>query len=293
MTGNNQHPTFKLNTGAGISSIALGTWESSDEDAYKAVLTALKTGYRHIDTAAIYGNEAAVGRGIRDSGVPRDQLFVTTKLWCTDFAHPEQALDTSLKKLGLDYVDLYLMHWPVALDSHKKVDKSITFQDTWAKMQKLPHSKARAIGVSNFTVAKLKELLEAPTTTVTPAALQVELHVNLQQQKLIDFCKSKGIVVEAYSPLARGNLDNSVVKKIAEKHNVSPASVVLAWGIQRGTVVLPKSVTPERIESNFVTPKLDDEEMKQITSIGKERKRHVQFPFDDVQVFAGEEDDQP
>lgn len=290
-----QVPSLKLNTGATIPQIALGTWESTPEDVYKAVQVALKVGYRHIDTAMVYGNEEAVGRAINDSGVPRQEIFLTTKLWCKDFRDPAAALDASLKRLNLDYVDLYLMHWPFATKSEggkDVIDKEVDFVDVYAAMTKLPESKAKAIGVSNFTIERLQRLLDSKPSKA-PAALQVELHVNLPQQKLVDFCQSHGIVVEAYSPLARGNLDSPVVKKIAEKHKADAANVVLSWGVSRNTVVLPKSVTPSRIESNFKVVSLDREDVDALTEIAEKDglKRHCDygevFSFD---TFDGNKD---
>lgn len=284
--------TKTLNTGAEIPVIALGTWESAPDDAYKAVLAALKDGYRHIDTAWIYGNEVPVGKAIREAGVPREEIFVTTKLWLDNFHDPAKGLETSLKNLGLDYVDLYLMHWPFALDENGKVDSTIDFVKGYANMQKLDKSKAKAIGVSNFDIKNLTTLLEAESTTTVPATNQVELHVKLPQQKLIDFCHSNGIVVEAYSPLGRGDLDNEVLESIAKKHNTGVANVVISWGIFRDTVVLPKSVTPARIKSNLDYIKLDADDINTINEIHIKEgtRRHCNFGKDKgVTVFHADE----
>lgn len=262
-------PSLKLNTGATIPQIALGTWESAPDDVYKAVKIALDAGYRHIDTAKVYENEEAVGRAIRDSSVPRQEIFLTTKLWCKDFRNPEAALDASLKRLGVDYVDLYLIHWPFATKEENgkdAIDADVDFVEVYKNVAQLPTSKAKAVGVSNFTIERLQRVLDSKPAKV-PATLQVELHVNLPQQKLVDFCQSHGIVVEAYSPLARGNLDNETVKKIAKKHNADAANVVLSWGIARNTVVLPKSVTPARIASNLKYIKLDREDVDELNQI--------------------------
>ena len=277
--------TYTLNTSKTIPAIGLGTWKSSDEDVYKAVLAAIETGYRHIDTAACYGNEKPIGDAIRDSKIPRDQLFVTTKVWCTDHTRVKQALDTSLEKLGLDYVDLYLMHWPVPLNPNgnhpnfptlengkRDILKDWDFIKTYQQLQDvLTTSKTKAIGVSNLTITNLKKLLEAPGVTVVPATNQVELHPYLPQPKLVQFCKDNGIVVEAYSPLGSTDsplLLDEIVADIAKKNNVSPATILISWALWRGTVVLPKSVTPSRISSNFEVIELSDEDGKQLNDLG-------------------------
>lgn len=288
-------PSLKLNTGASIPQVALGTWESAPDDVYDAVKIALDAGYRHIDTAMIYGNEEAVGRALQDSKVPRQEIFLTTKLWCKDFRNPEAALDASLKRLRTDYVDLYLMHWPFATKEENGkdvIDKDVDYVEVYKALAQLPTSKAKAVGISNFTIERVQRVLDSKPAKV-PAALQVELHVNLPQQKLVDFCHSHGIVVEAYSPLARGNLDNEVVKKIAKKHNVEPANVVLSWGIARNTVVLPKSVTPARIQNNLKVIKLDREEVEELNKIAKEDglKRHCNYGNSfDFDTFDGDKD---
>ncbi|KAG0673657.1 NADPH-dependent aldo-keto reductase [Kluyveromyces marxianus] len=302
-------PTLKLNTGASIPQIGLGTWQSPDQEAYNAVVTALKNGYRHIDTAAIYGNEEAVGRGIRDSGVPRKEIFVTTKLWGTQQRNPEAALDDSLKRLGLDYVDLYLIHWPVALktDSIKdgnvftfprtadgKIDVDIEdwdFTKTWEKMQHLPKTgKTKAIGVSNFSIKNIEALFKANPNTIVPAANQVETHPQLDQQELLDYCKSKGILLEAYSPLGSSNsllLTDPTIKKIAEKHNVEPANILINWGLSRGYVVLPKSVNPERVKNNKKIIDLPAEDIETINSLATKigSKRYVSPDFTPFKIF--------
>ncbi|SMN19672.1 similar to Saccharomyces cerevisiae YDR368W YPR1 NADPH-dependent aldo-keto reductase [Maudiozyma saulgeensis] len=283
---------LKLNTGASIPSVGLGTWKSTGEDdGYKSVIKALEVGYRHIDTAAIYKNEDQVGKAINDSGVPRSEIFVTTKLWCTQQHDPKEALEQSLKRLGLDYVDLYLMHWPVPLNPRSIKDgnyltipfkedgtrdveiDSWNFIKTWELMQELPATGlTKAIGVSNFSINNIKDLLASPGNKITPAANQVELHPLLPQQELIDFCKSKGIVVEAYSPLGSNNaplLSEKIVIEVAKKNNVTPAEVVISWHVQRGYVVLPKSVNPDRITSNLKTFVLSEEDFKAVSEISK------------------------
>ncbi|KAI7851332.1 NADP-dependent oxidoreductase domain-containing protein [Circinella umbellata] len=279
---------FKLNTGATIPATGLGTWQSKPGDAYKAVLTAIKTGYRHIDTALVYGNEKEVGAAIKDSGVPREQLFVTTKLW-NNSHRPDlvsKALETSLANLQLNYLDLYLMHWPVSMAESKDLvpkdeDGNIIFDptdftETYAAMEKLPSDKVRAIGVSNFSVRNLKKLLK--TAKVVPAANQCELHPYLAQQKLLDFCNEQGIHMTAYSPL--GSTDSPLMKdgtvaEIAKKYDASPAQILISWGIQRGTSVIPKSVTPSRIEENFKDVVLEQADFDKLNSLVTDSKRLI------------------
>ncbi|AJT82334.1 Gcy1p [Saccharomyces cerevisiae YJM693] len=300
---------LSLNTGAQIPQIGLGTWQSKENDAYKAVLTALKDGYRHIDTAAIYRNEDQVGQAIKDSGVPREEIFVTTKLWCTQHHEPEVALDQSLKRLGLDYVDLYLMHWPVRLDpayiknedilsvpTKKDGSRAVditnwNFIKTWELMQELPKTgKTKAVGVSNFSINNLKDLLASQGNKLTPAANQVEIHPLLPQDELINFCKSKGIVVEAYSPLGSTDaplLKEPIILEIAKKNNVQPGHVVISWHVQRGYVVLPKSVNPDRIKTNRKIFTLSTEDFEAINNISKEKgeKRVVHPNWSPFEVF--------
>lgn len=301
--------TFTLNTGATIPAIGLGTWQSSEEEVYNAVLTAIKTGYRHIDTASAYGNEKAVGKAIADSGIPRSELFVTTKLAPIDAIHPEQAIDVSLKKLGLDYVDLYLMHWPVALNYENKSDPFIplkpdgkrdilldrSFSDTYVDMQPLvKKGKARAIGVSNFSIKNIKILLADPRVEITPAANQVELHPYLPQPKLLEFFKLQNILLEAYSPLGSTNsplFQDKSLLALADKYGVSAANIMISWAIWRDTVVLPKSVTPSRIESNFKVVSLTDEDGKTIDAISNSlgSKRLISPNWDPIVVFNDDE----
>lgn len=308
-TLSNNTSVLKLNTGYTIPQVGLGTWRSKQNEGYDSVIAGIKAGYRHIDSAAIYGNEVEVGKAIRDSGVPREELFVTTKLWCTQQRHPADALNQSLKRLGLDYVDLYIIHWPVPLktDSIKdgnymtiptrpdgKRDLDIeewSFVKTWELMQELPKTgKVRSVGVSNFSVNNLKELLASPGNKLVPAINQVELHPLLPQEELVDFCKEKGIVVEAYSPLGGSEaplLHDSLIKETAQSYGVEPAQVIVSWGVQRGLVTLPKSVTPKRIVSNLKTFKLSNEDVQKITGLSKLRgeKRTVHPDWDPFPVF--------
>lgn len=266
----------------------MGTWQSNEEQVYNAVLAALKAGYRHIDTAACYGNEKPIGDAIKASGIPRNELFITTKLWSTDHTRVALGIAESLKKLDTDYVDLYLMHWPVPLnpngnhalfpklaDGSRDILQTWDFVKTYNLMQSLVENKqARAIGVSNFTVKNLKTLLEAPTTKIKPVANQVEMHPYLPQPKLLEFCRQNEILIQSYSPLGSTDsplLEDDVVVKIAGKYGVAPATILTSWAIWRGTVVLPKSVTPTRIESNFKTVKLEDVDGEELNQLHKIR----------------------
>lgn len=298
----NTTATIKLNTGASIPVVGLGTWRSTEaDDGYKAVRKALEVGYRHIDTAAIYKNEGQVGKAINDSGVPRSEIFVTTKLWCTQQHNPKEALEQSLKRLGLDYVDLYLMHWPVSLSPRMIKDGNMltipvrddgardveisdwNFIKTWELMQELPATGlTKAIGVSNFSINNIKDLLASPGNKIVPAMNQVELHPLLPQQELIDFCHSKGVIIEAYSPLGSNNaplLTQKTVVEVAKKNNVTPAQVVISWHVQRGYVVLPKSVNADRIISNLKTFTLSKEDFEAVSNISKvEGEKRIVVP---------------
>jgi methylglyoxal/glyoxal reductase len=203
---------------------------------------ALKIGYRHIDTASLYGNEEDVGQGVRESGVPREQVFVTTKLWNSDHGYDSalRACDRSLRRLGLGYIDLYLIHWPV----------SELRSETWTALIELQRrGVCRTIGVSNYTVRHLQGLLDS--SEVTPAVNQVEFNPFLYQEDLLRFCNDKGIQLEAYSPLTRGHkLRHPTVVDVARRYSKSPAQVMIRWGLQHGLVVIPKSTRPERIKEN-------------------------------------------
>jgi diketogulonate reductase-like aldo/keto reductase len=235
--------TFPLNQGGNIPQLGLGVWQAPRGNVTRAaVASALRLGYRHIDTARIYGNEADVGAAVRDSDVPRAEVFVTTKLWNDDqgFDAALRAFDASLSRLGLDYVDLYLLHWPVP---GKRLD-------SWRALERIQaDGRARAIGVSNFLVPHLRELLAS--CNVPPAVDQIELTPFLQRRETVALCKQQGIVVEAYSPLTRGvRLGHPTLQQVASRLERSPAQVLLRWGIQQGVVVLPKSTQPDRIAEN-------------------------------------------
>ena len=235
--------TLQLSSGARIPQVGLGVWQTpSGATTRKAVAAALDGGYRHIDTARIYGNEADVGAAVRESSVAREALFVTTKLWNADQGYDGalRAFDASLKRLGLDYVDLYLIHWPVA---GKRLD-------SWRALERIHEDgRARSIGVSNFLVPHLEELLGKATRV--PAVNQIELTPFLQRRETRALCAKHGIVIEAYSPLTHGKrLDHPVVKDVGRRVGRSVAQVLLRWGLQQGLVVLPKSTQPARIAEN-------------------------------------------
>lgn len=234
---------LKLNNGVEMPVFGLGTFLSERGDTTrKAVLTALEAGYRHIDTAAIYGNEADVGAGVRESGVPREQIFITTKVWNDDQGYDStlRAFETSLKRLKMDYVDLYLIHWPV---TGKR-------PDTWRALIHLYEQKrCRAIGVSNYTIRHLKELLA--DSPIVPMVNQFELHVFNTRKELVTYCKENGVTVTSYSPLSRGKkLASSSLAAIASRYHKTSAQVAIRWVLQQGLVVIPKSVHRERIYEN-------------------------------------------
>ena len=230
-----------LNNDVRIPSLGLGTYRSAPgKETEQAVLTALRLGYRHIDTAAIYRNEESVGAAIKRSGIPREEIFITTKLWNADHHRIEAALKESLKKLGTSYVDLYLIHWPVPERN-----------DSWEALERLyKKGLCKAIGVSNFTVSHLEQLLN--TAKIVPAVNQVEFSPFLYQKELLEYCSKKGIIVEAYSPLTRGQkLTHPLLKQLEKQYEKTPAQILLRWAVQHDMVVLPKSTHEERIKENM------------------------------------------
>lgn len=238
-------PVLTMNDGRSIPQVGLGVYKVPDETAADVVGVALEAGYRHVDTAALYRNEVGVGRGVVASGIPREDIFVTTKVWNDRQGYDEtlRAFDESLGKLRMDYVDLYLIHWPVPQQN--------LYLDTWRALEKLhAEGRARSIGVSNFHTHHLDRLLAE--STVTPVINQVELHPRFPQKKVREYDASHGILTEAWSPLARGRLlEDEVLVAIGAKHGKSPAQVVIRWHLELGNVVIPKSVTPARIRENF------------------------------------------
>jgi diketogulonate reductase-like aldo/keto reductase len=254
--------TVALNNGVQVPWLGLGVFKSPPgRETEQAVRWALEIGYRHIDTAAFYQNEEDVGRALRDSGVPREQVFLTTKVWNTDQGYEKtlEAFDRSRKKLGVDVVDLYLIHWPVRGK----------YKETWKALEELlADGKVRAIGVSNFLVHHLEDLMKS--ASVVPAMNQVEFHPFLVQKELLDFDAKSGIRHEAWSPLTRGrSLDHPTIAAIAKKHGRTNAQVVLRWDLQLGVVTIPKSVHRERIleNSRIFDFQLDADDMAHITAL--------------------------
>lgn len=266
--------TLRLNSGASIPILGFGTYLITGSNCTKAVRTALKLGYRHIDTATFYNNEVEVGKAIREAiaqdGIPRSEIFVTTKMWYTEHGYDSalKAFDKSFKKLGLDYIDLYLVHWP---EVEGAKDPAKVRAETWRAFEKLVESgKVKSIGVSNFEIKHLEELLK--TAKIVPATNQCECHPLLSQEKLRKYCKEKGIVFEAYSPLAKGKiLNNETIKKIAKKYNKSVAQICLRWNIQHGMVTLPKSANEQRIKENMeiFDFELSEEDMNTLDGLNK------------------------
>jgi 2,5-diketo-D-gluconate reductase A len=239
-------PLVPLNSGAEIPQVGFGVFLVPPAETKAAVSSALEVGYRHIDTARLYDNEEAVGEAIAESGIPRDELFITTKCWNDDqgYERARVAFDQSLERLGLAYVDLYLIHWPCP--------KKNLYVETWRAFEEIQASgRSISIGVSNFQPSHLQRLIDE--TVTVPAVNQVELHPQLQQRELREFHKQHGIVTEAWSPLARGGdiLSNDTVVAIAERHNVTPGQVILRWHLDLGNVIIPKSVNPARMASNL------------------------------------------
>lgn len=290
--------TIQLNTGAAMPALGLGTWKSDTNKVYEAVRHAIRTGYRHIDCAAIYGNEQTVGQAINDAlqegETTRDSLWITSKLW-NSYHHRDNvipALNQTLQDLGLDYIDLYLVHWPIAFapetglafPSSKELFlplEQVPLTETWRGMEDAYNQGlTRNIGVSNFSQNKLQTLLEEGQ--ITPAMNQIESHPYLAQNDLLNFCRDHDVAVTAYSPLGSKDrpemlqkhdeptlLDHPVIENIAQNHNATTAQILIAWQLQRDVIVIPKSVTPLRIEQNYqaLQVQLTEQEMKQIAEL--------------------------
>lgn len=262
----NLQDTIMLNNGVAMPCMGLGVFKVGDgSPVINAVTSALRYGYRSIDTAAVYGNEVGVGQALKKSDIDRESVFITSKVWNEDQGYEStlQAFETSLKKLDVEYLDLYLIHWPVAGK----------YLDTWRAMGELyKQKKVRAIGVSNFHIHHLKDILAA--SDIVPAVNQIELHPLLNQKKIRDFCQLNNIVVEAYSPLMKGNLNLPVLVDIAERYKKTPAQVVLRWNVQHGIVTIPKSVHDYRIRENsqIFDFSLSDEEMAKIDALNQDKR---------------------
>lgn len=268
-------PTIRLNDGRTMPALGFGVWQIPDDDATKATLEAIAAGSRSIDTAQIYRNEAGVGRALASTDVPRSELFVTTKVWNSDQGRDatRRAFDESLAKLGTDYVDLYLIHWPAP--------KRGLYVETWQALVELQkEGRARSIGVSNFGPPELAKIIEA--TGVTPAVNQIELHPRFQQRETRAFHEAHGIATEAWSPLGQGQLlQDPTVTAIAKKHGRTAAQILLRWHLRHGFIAIPKSVHPARIRENFdvVGFDLDDADAKALDALDSESGRIGPNPY--------------
>lgn len=254
--------TVTLNNGVKMPIMGLGVFKVEDGNVVtEAVKAAIQNGYRSIDTASFYDNEAGVGKGIKDSGVPREDLFITTKVWNSDHGYENtlKAFDISLEKLGLEYLDLYLIHWPVRGK----------YVETWKALEKLYHEgKVKAIGVSNFNIHHLEDILREGE--VKPVINQVEYHPHLTQVELREFCEREGIQLEAWSPLKKGELlGDPVIQRLAEKHQKTPAQIILRWDIQNNVLTIPKSIKEHRIIENadIFDFSLEEEDMQEINGL--------------------------
>ncbi|TID21423.1 Aldehyde reductase 1 [Venturia nashicola] len=288
--------SFKLNSGYSIPAVGLGTWQSKPNEVREAVECALRSGYRHIDAAAVYGNEKEVGDGIKASGIPRADIFVTGKLWNTHHKAEdvERQVDISLADLQMNYLDLFLIHWPVSFQrttdeerfpvnqTTEQIDViDVPIKETWKAMEQLVRiGKVKSIGVSNFTKEKIEELWKF--AEIKPAVNQIEAHAYLQQPALLKWCQENDILVAAYSPLGNNiyNLpravDDATVISLAGDLGKEPAQLLISWAVQRGTVVVPKSVTPSRIRDNLKVFELPQDVFEKINAL--DRNHRYNFP---------------
>ncbi len=256
-------PTVELPGGVRMPLVGLGTWKASGEDAYRAVLTALEVGYRHVDTATVYGNETEVGRALAGSGLPREEVFVTSKLAGGDVGHVRAAIEASLGRLGTDHLDLWLIHWP---PGHR------ARPDVWGELLALrDEGLTRTVGVSNYEIGQIDALVRA--SGEAPAVNQIRFGPALWDAALVADHRGRGVVVEGYSPFRTTNLRARVLGEIAGRHGTSPAQVVLRWHLQRGIVAIPKSTDPGRIAANFALWDfaLDDDDLAAIDGLGARR----------------------
>ena len=261
-------PTLVLNDGKRMPQLGLGVWQVSDDQAVEVVSDALKAGYRAVDTAAIYGNETGVGTALRASGLPRSEVFVTTKVWNTDHGYDQtlRAMESSLERLGMDYVDLYLIHWPTPSQDR--------YLETWRALERLrSEGMARSIGVSNFKIPHLERLLA--NSEVVPAVNQIELHPYLQQPDMRAFHAEHGIATESWSPLAKRQIvGDPVVGELAAKYGKTPAQIVIRWHLDSGLIVIPKSVTPSRLRENLAVMdfRLEPGDMARLAELDQGRR---------------------
>ncbi|KAF9010476.1 NADP-dependent oxidoreductase domain-containing protein [Cyathus striatus] len=274
-------PQLEMNNRATVPAVGLGCWmglPGGGDRVFDMCEKALKIGYRHFDTATAYGNEKMVGKAIKQSGVPRNEIFITTKLANADHHRVREAFEESLRELDCDYIDLYLLHWPQGIKPgtvSSLPDDHPTFIETYQEMEKLLETgKVRSIGVSNFSIKTLTALLSR--CTVIPTMNQVEMHPCWPQRELKEFCTSKGIILTAYSPLGRSRtlLEHNLVTSIANKHAITPAQVLLSWGLQQGVAVIPKSENEQRLAANITPFQLPDNDIEVLDALHKEPGMH-------------------